>query len=205
MSVNFHVHHFAASIVSALRIDPRLTTFLCDLALDYEPTRYAEEMLRGVPENRIDAARAYTTKRGDRVAAAQKELLASLEAAGIAREKLGVGLHLEKSWWGMEQMIGGDLGKLLISGEAGESIGDDVGYGPARLLSPTELGKIAAALDPLTREACEQRFRAHVRAKASIQSTDEEFEMWSWKPFCELRVYVREAADAGAWILRWYD
>ena len=115
----------------------------------------------------------------------------------------------------MEAMIGSKPGTGVVAEGEGESIGDVVGYGPARLLSPTELPPIVSALDLLTREASERRFRVReeedVAQKKSMNLdvpkglTDEEFEEWAWQPLCTLREYVRETAGAGAWLLKWYD
>ena len=215
MSVNFNVRHVALKSVHALRLEPALTTLLCDRTLDFDPARYEEAMLRAVPAPLVDAFRASTVTRRDSQVAAQKEIIAGLDAKGITREDVGVALYLEQSWWGMDAMIELKAGLRVLDGDEGEAIGNDVGYGPARLLSPTELPPIVAALDRLTREAAEPRFRIHeqddatqkrsINLDVSNRLTDEEFEQWAWQPLCALREYVRKTTDAGAWLLKWYD
>lgn len=215
MSVNFNVRRLSTSIVSAVRADPTLTTFLCDFTLDFDPSQYEQDALRGRASDQIEAIRASLVTRRDRQLAAQEELFASLEGGGIPRQEVDLGLHLEKSWWGMAEMIGSLPGTRIVVETEGEAIGDDVGYGPARLLSPGELPPIVLALEMLTREPSERRFRARLEEDAAEKKsrnlgvlpplTDEEFEKWTWQPLCSLRAYVRETADAGAWLLKWYD
>lgn len=112
-------------------------------------------------------------------------------------------------------MIAAPNGSRLIDGEAGEAIGDDVGYGPAKLLSPLELTGILTDLDAVTRELARPRFRATQEAEIARRrkdgvgvfepSTEDEFDAWSWKPFCALREFVRTTHEERAWLLKWYD
>jgi hypothetical protein len=215
MSVHFHVRRLSPKSVNAVRADPALTILLCDSTYDFDPAKYEHEMLQAVPPHRVDAARASFVTRRDRQLVAQKELISALEAGGIACEDVGAGLHLEQSWWGMEAMIGSKPGTRVVVEDEGEAIGDDVGYGPARLLSPTELPPVVASLDLLSREAAEPRFRVReehdAAEKRSMQPggpsrlTAEEFEKFAWRPLCALRDYLRETTASGAWLLKWFD
>lgn len=152
-----------------------------------------------------------------------QELHAQLVGAGLTRDDLGSKLDLGRSWWGMASMIGSDIGPRLVDedgGESigdehgGESIGDDVGYGPACLLSPTDLEVIVPELERVAHDEAEQRFRAFEAAdyaeprwlgRAPKPCSDDEFEAWSWKPFCALRTFVRETAEERSWLLKWSD
>ncbi|MEM1185440.1 MAG: YfbM family protein [Planctomycetota bacterium] len=63
---------------------------------------------------------------------------------------------LDKSWWaihfvltGTTEEFDGPLGWVL----GGEPVGDDQGYGPARVFEPGEVGAIADVLRPLDSDA----------------------------------------------------
>jgi hypothetical protein len=71
-------------------------------------------------------------------------------------------LHLEKAWHGLHYLLttrGGDgadsLGFLL---EGGEEIGEDLGYGPARLFAPDVVRQLHGALDGISEEELWTRF-----------------------------------------------
>jgi hypothetical protein len=207
MSVLFHVRRLNPRAANAVRQQPELAIHLCDQTLDFEPSTYEQAMLRDVPAARMDAARANVAARRERYVAAQRELTAALVAGGIALDDVGGGLHLERAWWGMASMIGSAEGARVVADDVGEPIGDDLGYGPARLLSPDELSPIAPLLDAVTRDAAERAFRVQEGQDSERPDplTDEEFETCAWQPLCALRDYVRVTSQAGAWLLKWYD
>jgi hypothetical protein len=71
-------------------------------------------------------------------------------------------LSLEKAWHGLHYLLTGSAmegagpeGFIL---EGGEEIGDDLGYGPARLFNPTEVQQIYATLSAISNEQLWERF-----------------------------------------------
>jgi hypothetical protein len=115
----------------------------------------------------------------------------------------GPGLSVEKAWHGLHRVLtgeawGGDapLGFLLIGGSP---VGDDLGYGPARLFGPEEAIDIANALDAISDEEFDRRFDLEQLAAEQIYPM-----IWDEpRPnllqeylhyFHELRQFVRDAA-----------
>lgn len=215
MSVNMNVRRVGPKLLAALRRDASLTSSLCDGLLDFDAAAYEVASLADVPAEGRDAARARLAPRLARAAGQRREALEPLLAAGLSEEELGDALHLGRAFWGMDELIGAPAGQRIVAEAIGEPVGGDVGYGPARLISPEALAEIAPALDAVTLADGEPRFRAR-EAKyiadltaqgltAPAPCTAEELDEWTWRPFCALRVFVREALDGGAWLLRWYD
>jgi hypothetical protein len=215
MSVNFHALEVNAKLLAALRRDASLTDSLCHPGLRHDPERYARDFFGARPKEEWEAQRPSLELRLKRLVDAQNEALGPLLAAGLDRDDVLHSLDLERSWWGMEAMIASPIGARIVTDDGGEAIGDDVGYGPARLYSPDDAAAIADALDRVTRAEAEPRFRAHEAAdherllaqglRAPLPNTNDEFERWSWRPFCTLRELVRNAAQERSWLLRWYD
>lgn len=215
MSVNMNVRRVGPSLLAALRRSPSLTALVCDGMLDFDPAAYEEEALAEVPAEGHAAARARLAPRIARALAARREALAPLLEVGLTEADLGPALHLGRAFWGMDELIGAPEGQRIVAEAIGEAIGGDVGYGPARLVSPAELAPIASALHGVTLAEGEPRFRAReARYVADLRAqglappppcTAEELEEWTWRPFCALRAFVSDALGAEEWLLRWYD
>ena len=222
MSVNFNVRYLGGPLLAALRRDPSLTGPICDGDVDFDPVEYERKFFQDTPSRVLDRAPGAMSRLRERfetlrarILARQEELLRSLDESGIASSDLGPALRIGRSWWAMESMIHSTVGRRLIAEEEGEAIGDDVGYGPARLLSPVELGAIVPELEVVTRNEAEHRFRVYEAEEYANQRkignasphacSDEDFDDWSWRPFCELRAFVRTTAERPAWLLKWYD
>lgn len=217
MSVLFNVRRVDGVLLAALRREPSLTDLLCSSVFDFDLRALIAEATAGLsPE--AAAQRAATIRQR---ASIRKTLVEQAEAhgtlvkAGVPRESFGAVLRLERSWWGMEAMIANDVGARIVDQNAGESIGDDVGYGPAQLFHAPELGAIAEVLMGLTRDVVRPRFIAFEAADRAEKTahgfdvgppcSEEGFDRWSWEPLCRLRVFVAETARAGDALLRWYD
>jgi hypothetical protein len=205
MSVNFNVRRVNENVLRALRSDPSVTVALCDFWLDFDPQEFEREFFAGTSPERRETGRASFETRKKRILDSQGEVLASLLDAGIGRNDIGAALHLNRSWWGMESMIHSSLGCRIVAEDAGEAIGEDVGYGPARLLSTAELLGILTELDRVRREEAEPRFRLQEVVDLATACSDEELDTWSWLPFCRLRDFVRTTTEEKAWVLKWYD
>ncbi len=69
---------------------------------------------------------------------------------------------VEKAWHGIHFLLTGTAWEgdlpysFLVRG--GDAVGDNLGYGPARLLDPADVRAVAAALDALTPQALAARY-----------------------------------------------
>lgn len=118
-------------------------------------------------------------------------------------------LDLDKAWHGIHFLLAGNAWKTSDgAGEAvlgGEPIGDDVGYGTARLLGPEQVRAVAAGLEPITVDTLRPRFDLAALGEAEVYPTiwDEEdaFETYLAPHFVTLRAFYLAAADAGQAVL----
>jgi len=71
-------------------------------------------------------------------------------------------LDLDKSWQAIHFLLTGDVeggdAPLAWAVLAPTTIGEDLGYGPARLLSPDEVTEVSKALAPITADKMKRRF-----------------------------------------------
>jgi hypothetical protein len=213
VSVFFNVRRVNDTLLTALHKNPSLTESLADWRIDFDPKNFEEEFFGAIPPEQRESSRASFEMRRDRHLAAQEEVLAPMQEAGLQRDDFGAALDLQRSWWGMESMIHTPVGQRLVKAE-GEPIGEDVGYGPAVLFPPEELSAILRELECVTRDEAEPRFRAFEatdldrrrQAGGNVLGpvTDEQFEERSWQPFCTLREFVAGTVAAGASLLVWF-
>jgi hypothetical protein len=119
-------------------------------------------------------------------------------------------LDLGKSWHAIHYLLTGtawDTGDG-VAGAAifgGDEIGDDGGYGPARVLNPDLVRTVAAALDAVDAQTLRARFDADAMAAAQIYPN-----VWTRgaadvngfiAEFVELCQFYRAAADNGQAVL----
>jgi len=94
------------------------------------------------------------------------------------------------------------IGAEALAVLGGEAIGEDQGYGPARLLRPDEVAAIAAALEPLDREALAARVDLAAMDAAGLYPGiwDEEdvYEEYVGPNYDVLRDFYLDAAARGA-------
>jgi len=120
-----------------------------------------------------------------------------------ARAGDGAHLDLQKSWHGLHFTLTGDpwegRGPLAFLLAGGEPLGEDLGYGPFRLMKAKEVLATANALDALTDEEFDKRFDTDGLAAAEIypriwdedrDSLLEEYLSY----FRQLRTFVHDAA-----------
>lgn len=119
-------------------------------------------------------------------------------------------LDLDKAWHGIHYLLTGTAwewgeepaGAAILGGDV---IGEDNGYGPARLLRPEAVRAIAAALDALSVEELRARFDPDAMAAADIYpniwGTDDEFDNYLAPYFTELRRFYAAAAANGQAVL----
>jgi len=113
-------------------------------------------------------------------------------------------LDLDKSWHGIHYLLTGTAWEIGEGASAailgGEEIGEDGGYGPARILRPELVRTIAAALDTLDVETLRARFNPAAMAAADIYPdgwadvTDDVFDSYFAPYFTEPRRFYKTAA-----------
>jgi hypothetical protein len=119
------------------------------------------------------------------------------------------GLYLDKSWHGIHFLLAGkDWETTEGAGEAilgGDPIGEDDGYGPARLVTADRVHTVAAALRTVDEDTLRGRYDAEGLTAAEIYP-----EIWDEADvldeyllpyFQDLRSFYLAAADAGEAVL----
>jgi len=99
---------------------------------------------------------------------------------------------VDKAWHGIHYMLTGSAvegeGSLALAVLGGEEVGDDVGYGAARFLTPEQVKAVSAALQELGPESFASRFNAQAMEDADIYP----------------KIWVRDGADALDYVLENY-
>ncbi len=102
-------------------------------------------------------------------------------------------VDVDKAWQAIHYMLTGTAeageapASLAVLG--GTEIGEDIGYGPPRILLPAEVKQVADFLEALPPEAFAQRYAPKAMDAAGVYP-----EIW-----------VRDGADGLAYILEWYQ
>lgn len=121
-------------------------------------------------------------------------------------------IDIDKAWHGIHFMLTGQQfdGDPLLSNVifSGAVIGDDVGYGPARYLTATEVAEVAEALQSLPPDEFAKRYDATALTANDIYpqiwSGDEDLEyILSW--YGTLRDYYAGAASKGNAMLQYLN
>lgn len=118
-------------------------------------------------------------------------------------------LDIDKAWHGIHFLLTGEVSTATPPlGDAvmgGTPVGEDEGYGPARLLSAEQVKAVAEALKPLTREIVAARFDAEAMANAqvypSIWDEGEGALDYLMMHYDELRAFYLRAAKRGDAVL----
>lgn len=102
----------------------------------------------------------------ERFVADQQQLLAALG------RKDDTVLDLDKAWHGLHYLLTGSpydnhgpLGQAIMGGR---EVGEDLGYGPARILSPEQVREIAGALGSLGAESLSSKYDPAAMERAKI-------------------------------------
>ncbi len=140
------------------------------------------------------------------------KILQELQSAGVglpgqAQEEED-GLSLEKSWHSLHYLLTGTakealppLGNAILGGAA---IGNDVGYGPARFLTPEQVREVATALSGFNTEHLVARFDTMPSGEIYAPADESEFEDIKHY-FGQLIRYYADATAAGNAMLLWID
>lgn len=115
-------------------------------------------------------------------------------------------LEVDKAWHGLHFLLTGTAWEgtfplnFIVVG--GEEVGDDLGYGPARGLTSSEVQSIDAALESLTPAELGQRFDAGRMTELQVYPNG-----WAHDPegereylleyYTDLRAFVRRTAERG--------
>lgn len=120
----------------------------------------------------------------------------------------GPDLDLGKAWHGLHylltgarEQVEGDFAGAAVLG--GDEIGDDDGYGPARVLGPHLVRAVAAGLDVIEADSLRDRYDPRtMRALDIYPDSWQSGELhWLVTQFGELRRFYRIAAERGQAVL----
>ncbi len=110
-------------------------------------------------------------------------------------------VSLDKNWQEIHHILTGEAkpsGDLLSNAIfGGAEIGSDLGYGPARFLTPEQVKPISERLASVS----EEHFRTAAR---SFAKGDEEAVEFYWGLFTRLRTFYRTAVESGCPMLLWF-
>ena len=140
------------------------------------------------------------------------QILKELQSVGVRLpgENPGKeGLSLEKSWHSLHYLLTGKaeeapppLGNAILGGMP---IGDQMGYGPARFLTPEQVREVSLALNAVTMNDLFARFDIELMAASNIYACEgEEIEQMQYY-FANLTRYYNDAATKGNAILLYLD
>jgi hypothetical protein len=142
-----------------------------------------------------------------------------LQASGARMPKLdgesvkgggGPVLDIHKSWHGLHWLLcqepwdGPEPLKHAVLG--GQEIGEDMGYGPARLVDATTVRAVAEALAGIGHDTLEQRYNPKAMAAAQIYAFDAEDADWRdafLDAFDRVKQLFADAANRGHSVLVW--
>jgi Domain of unknown function (DUF1877) len=117
----------------------------------------------------------------------------------------GKGLNVDKAWQGIHFVLTGDAwsGEPPLSNVVlgGTEIGEDLGYGPVRYLTPEEVAEVATALAPIDADEFANRYDPDELAGNDIYAfdydhPDDELEYFK-DAYVELRGYFQDASAKG--------
>jgi uncharacterized protein DUF1877 len=134
-----------------------------------------------------------------------RKMMQPLREAGAFGEEPDV-LELDKSWHTLHYLLTGSaepsdsaLGRAILGGK---EIGPDLGYGPARLLTSSEVQEIASALAPVSAEDLTRRFNLDKMIASEIYACRDEGELdLALEHFERLKPFYAESAARGSAML----
>ncbi|MGC4896096.1 YfbM family protein [Micromonospora sp. DT31] len=149
---------------------------------------------------------------GEELAAVQADpdtVIAVLDTEPTGPEPAG-SVDLDKAWHGLHYLLTGSAHEIPEGpGEAilgGDPIGPDLGMGPARLLEPKLVARVAAALDSMDETTLRARYDPAALGEAEVyphvwEDGDVEFDDYLLPHYHELRTFYRNAAARGEAVL----
>ncbi len=188
--------------IASLHADPSLVLGATHIASCLEAGDSLEEILAFLDQQAgADQPREFTR---------HYEVLRG-SAAAAAKLNLAPSLCLEKDWHVLHFLLTGAAGKNTEpSGAllAGDAIGNDMGYGPARLLAPADTAAFADFLDAQDVRQLLQRFDMRKMRGARVYNAPdddqaEQVALWASVFVPKLRRYMAQARTDGAGLLLW--
>ncbi|WP_431095743.1 YfbM family protein [Polaromonas aquatica] len=122
-------------------------------------------------------------------------------------------LDLDKAWHGIHYLLTGlaDGGtqpqSLAVIG--GQEFGPEVGYGPARFLTPQQVRSVATSLSGISEEALSQRFNPkdmeakQIYPDAIWVRDGQEALDYALENYRQLQVFYQDAAARGDVVIQW--
>lgn len=122
-------------------------------------------------------------------------------------------IDVDKAWHGIHYLLTGQadggIFPLSLAVVGGEEFGPEVGYGPARFLTPAQVAAVSAALSSLNAEALRERFNPQdMKAKDIypdgiwVRDGEDAFD-YLMEGYQQLVVFYRDAASRGDGALQW--
>lgn len=109
---------------------------------------------------------AVPAEQAEHFVADQRQMVAALGRKGDTV------LDLDKAWHGLHYLLTGTpydnhglLGQAILGGK---EVGEDLGYGPARILSPERVKEIAGALGSLSTESLSSKYDPSAMERAKV-------------------------------------
>jgi hypothetical protein len=208
MSIIRWIMGVTSTQMAALRTTPSLVRSLVVLAEDDQHTTRFDEAMKGMsPEQR---------KQFDKFDADLKKARAEARNQVTSLGALEPAMTLDKSWYMLHYLFTGHIGPASAPGDlllTGEEVGEDLGYGSARLHTETATRDFRRFLDEQEVEHLQARIdlkemrRLRVYSMPMGSGPDEQ----CTKALCGdvafyfglLRDYVRKMSDKGNGLLIW--
>jgi hypothetical protein len=136
---------------------------------------------------------------GESLRESQQKVLKPLREAGAFGEERDV-LNLQKSFHTLHYLLTGSalpvdspLGRAILGGQ---ELGPDLGYGPARLLTPDQVREIAESLTHVTEEDLARRFDLSAMMTAEIYACRDSGELELAQEYLpQVQLFYTEAAS----------
>jgi len=203
--------------ISALRATPSLVSNLVLVIHDDESKARFDEAIKGMsPEQRKQRETNRATFEGSPERRESQARLAEARERVAALGPFEPALDLVKSWHILHYLFTGHVGPASAPGDlllTGEGLGEDVGYGPARLHGPTETRDFSRFLETQDLARLQARVNrremdrlgvyAHPFGPTSDAEHESEVRDAVGYYFPLLRGYVRKMSDKGNGLLVW--
>ena len=210
MSVNFCARAMTERLEAHLRADPSLTMPLAakHVAVDFDRAPY---LARLEAENRSRPFPPSALARVEKLEAEHAGWWKRLAEKSIERRDVDDTLELHRAYNGLNWgWAGTPAAQLLFDDAGGLQLGDDVGYGPARLLSNKDVSSAMAAIEKIDIATFAARYREGYAAAPGDGQTATllaEFDDFAYvmPAFQRLVAYLRDARIASRALLVWFE
>ena len=206
MSKIFYVARVTTEQIERLQADPTLVLGATHIASCLEAGDNMEEILAfleqqaaGSADQPPEYARHYEALRASATEAAKLDMPASLT--------------LERHWHVLHYLLTGGAAPKPLPGGAllgGDKIGNDLGYGPARVLGPEQVAEFAEFLAAQDLRQLLQRFDMRKMRSAKVYGAPddndaEQAALWVSVFVPKFRKFVGQARDGGDGLLLWLN